>query len=67
MLYDTKTRKWWDPFSDVRTAQPDAGTEGIALYASPDRTWGLVEGKILSLRDAATSGEWSGNFCGWLR
>ena len=67
LLYDTKRRTWWDPFTDRRTTRPGEGQEGVVLFASPDRRWGLVEGRVLSLDDASATGEWSGSFCGWSR
>jgi len=67
LLYDATTRTWWDPVHDRRESKPGEGDEGVALHASPDRSWGLIEGKILSLEDAAITGRWSGSFCGWLR
>lgn len=67
LLYDAKRQKWWDPITDRRASRAGEGREGVELFASPDRRWGLVEGRVLSLDDAMTTAEWSGNFCGWLR
>ena len=64
-LYDTKTKTWWDPATDARTAQPGDGEEGRSFEVSPDGTWAILGDKVLSLTEAKVTGELPGTFCGW--
>lgn len=65
-LYDTKSSEFWQPEGDVRSAKAPADPgDSTPVDVSPDGTWGVHQGKVLSLTDAKVTATLSGVLCGW--
>ncbi len=64
-IYDTKTKTWWDLATDEHTDQPSQDGESGRMNVSPDGSWAVFGGKVLSLSDATLLGTITGEFCGW--
>lgn len=68
-FYDAKTARYWDPLTDERSATPFKDKKYLVKWqdidVAPDKTWGVFEGKVLSLTKVDVVASIKAEICGW--